>query len=427
MFHHDLISLLRQWKGAGDEIMLLGDFNENIYLVPIARSLSLEELRMGKTCQQTTGEMLPATHYQRRNPIDAVFCTAGLVCTAITLLPSRVGMGDHRFFILDLASETILGNVFPWVIPLACCLLNGASDKIRNNYSTVLNQLLNRHLMFKKMLCIDRTSNHLSPAIVQLCMNKVNMELEQFMKLVEMDSYKYKLNNIEWSPYSSGWIHQRWLLKRVQTHLSGKTCDPCNLFCECNTKGSCKNVQLYYWSKGLQSPQCKFCGVDEYTTHIARCRDSGQASMFQISVQEIYDWMAKTLGNICIAATIKLYLLSRGETLMESCIPGRNQSMLQVVKLSNRLGWDSFVEGWIITQWPPLVMPLLAYTSPCLPAKFWGCQFISRLHNLLHKQWVYRNLVIHYKGKDSLTLSDHHEILNCMEGYLLIDPETLLP
>jgi hypothetical protein len=66
--------------------------------------------------------------------------------------------------------------------------------------------------------------------------------------------------------------------------------------------------------------------------------------MFRISVQEIYDWMAKTLGDICIAATVELYLLSRGETSMESCVHGRNQGMLQVAKLSDCLGRDSFVE-----------------------------------------------------------------------------------
>jgi hypothetical protein len=72
-------------------------------------------------------------------------------------------------------------------------------------------------------------------------------------------------------------------------------------------------------------------------------------------------------------------------------------------------------------------MPFLAHTSPHLLEKLWGRQFISRLHNLLHRQWVYRNLVIHYKGKDGLTLIDHHEILNRVEGYSLINPETLLP
>jgi hypothetical protein len=34
--------------------------------------------------------------------------------------------------------------------------------------------------------------------------------------------------------------------------------------------------------------------------------------------------------------------------------------------------------------------------------------------------------MIHYKGKDGLTLSDHHEILKHVEGFLLINPETLL-
>ncbi len=126
---------------------------------------------------------------------------------AVILLPSRVGVGDHRVLVLDFASETILGKVFPWVIPLACRLLNCASDKIRNNYIAVLNQLSNRHLMFKKMLHINRARDHLSPAIVQLCMNKVDMELEQFMKSAEMDSHKYKCSNIEWSLYSSVWIH----------------------------------------------------------------------------------------------------------------------------------------------------------------------------------------------------------------------------
>jgi hypothetical protein len=46
----------------------------------------------------------------------------------------------------------------------------------------------------------------------------------------------------------------------------------------------------------------------------------------------------KTLGDICIAATLKLYLLSIRETLMESCVHGCNQGMLHVAKLSDHLG-----------------------------------------------------------------------------------------
>jgi hypothetical protein len=123
--------------------------------------------------------------------------------------------------------------------------------------------------------------------------------------------------------------------------------------------------------------------------HTARCHDPGRDSMFQISVQDIYDWIVETLHDICIAATVESYLLLRGETLMESCVHVSNQDMLLVAMTSSCLGRDSFVEGRIVNQWLSLVVPLLVCTSPHLLENSWGCQFISRFHNVIHKQWVY--------------------------------------
>jgi hypothetical protein len=57
----------------------------------------------------------------------------------------------------------------------------------------------------------------------------------------------------------------------------------------------------------------------------------------------------------------------------------------------------------------------------------WGCKFITKLHNMVHKQWIYRNSMIHFRSTDGLTIPEHHEILNQMESYSLVDPETLLP
>jgi hypothetical protein len=99
-------------------------------------------------------------------PIDAVFGTFGLVSTSVALLPIREGVGDHRVFLLGIALETIFDDVFLWVIPIASRLLNCASDKIRSNDILLLNQLAIRHLIFKKLLQIDRDSNHISPAQV---------------------------------------------------------------------------------------------------------------------------------------------------------------------------------------------------------------------------------------------------------------------
>jgi hypothetical protein len=40
MFKSDLLSLLRRWKAAGDEILLMGNFNKNVYTGNLAIALA---------------------------------------------------------------------------------------------------------------------------------------------------------------------------------------------------------------------------------------------------------------------------------------------------------------------------------------------------------------------------------------------------
>ncbi len=135
----------------------------------------------------------------------------------------------------------------------------------------------------------------------------------------------------------------------------------------------------------------------------------------------------KTLGDIGVALPVKTYLLSRGDPLMKNCCHGNIQDMLLVATTSNLLGLDSFVEGPISTQWIPMVTPFLARTSPHFLAKMWGRQLIARLHNVIHKQLICQNSIIHYKGKDRHTIPKLHDILNHVEEYSMADPKILHP
>jgi hypothetical protein len=218
-------------------VVLMDDLNKNVYLGPIVSNLRSDNLRMPEVCGKTTGVALPPTHLRGSVPIDGVFTTSGLDCLAVTLLPSRTGVGDHLVFLLNFRSSSILGDVLPKVIPASRRLLNWASDKIRFGYNRVLNQLVNRHLIFHKLLRIEQDSACVSLAQIQLCMDRVDLELEQFMRSSEIECHKYKRNNIEWSPEVGVWIHRRWLLVRVRTFLEVKTRDPRNLFQKCSRRG----------------------------------------------------------------------------------------------------------------------------------------------------------------------------------------------
>ncbi len=88
MFKADLISLLCRIKAEGDEILLMGDFNENVYTGLLAVLLMADNLRMHQLCHRTTRELLPPTHAQGSMPINAVYGTSGLTSMATALLPS---------------------------------------------------------------------------------------------------------------------------------------------------------------------------------------------------------------------------------------------------------------------------------------------------------------------------------------------------
>jgi hypothetical protein len=188
------------------------------------------------------------------------------------------------------------------------------------------------------------------------------------------------------------------------------------------------NVQLYYWSRGKQSPKCKFCGkADKYMMHICRCRDPGCDSMFQVTVKDLCLWIENTLGEQFVSATVRMYLLARGETLMIDCVHGMNPELMDMARESDCLGWDSFLEGRITSLWLALVSAMLCKSSCSLLPPSWGRQLINKLHSIVHKQWIYCNTFIHYRGTDGLTMLEHHEIINQVEEYALIDPKDLLP
>jgi hypothetical protein len=232
MFQSDLLYLFHHWKVAGDKILLLGNFNENKCTCSLATALAGDKFKMSEMCNQITGTMLLPTHICGHTPIDAVFSNAGLLGSAAALLPSRVRVGNHSMFVVDVESGSMLGNISPRVILAARHLLTCASDHIKHRYIWVLNLLLNRHLIFKKLLRIDKKCDCISLAQVQLCLNKIDLELEQFMKTAERDSHKFKRTHIEWSPRLGVWIH-RWCLARVKNFLARWTRDLCNLICAC--------------------------------------------------------------------------------------------------------------------------------------------------------------------------------------------------
>ena len=127
--------------------------------------------------------------------------------------------------------------------------------------------------------------------------------------------------------------------------------------------------------------------------------------MLQLSVRTLTTWMTDTGVDVILIDMVEEYLLAQDSKRMVDCLHVENTSYQLLAESTDRLRWDSFVEGRISTVWLEVVKPQLLAGNTYLSPQRWGRQFIEQLLQLTHKQWIFRNSRLHYKKLDGLTLT----------------------
>jgi hypothetical protein len=99
------------------------------------------------------------------------------------------------------------------------------------------------------------------------------------------------------------------------------------------------------------------------------------------------------------------YLLSCDKKWMQDCSWVEEAGLHSLAIASNRVHWDCFLEGRIAREWIVFVTPLLQGTK--MHPVTWAKTLITKLLNITHKQWLYRNSHMHYSGQEGVTLEQH--------------------
>ena len=236
IYYEQLTNQLKEWKAAGEDLLMFGDYNENVYTGRIAKRLAEEDINMTEQFQKVNSKQLPPTHIRSETAaVCAVFATEGAECLSACILPKFAGVGDHRCFILDFSSPSVLGTDFPNIVRPMARKLHCDSERIRDNYNAVLTELCDQHRIFHRLnqLAKIQDSNYLSASEFMLLFNKWDQELTELMRAAENKCNTFKHSHIPFSPEVGEWITRRWLLGRTKRFLLGKVPDPRNLFRQC--------------------------------------------------------------------------------------------------------------------------------------------------------------------------------------------------
>ena len=175
----------------------------------------------------------------------------------------------------------------------------------------------------------------------------------------------------------------------------------------------------------LPDERCPNCGRRETAVHLMLCPDEGRTKLLHENVADLATWMAsKDQTDPEILYWIPKYILMRGDKPLSEM--GFMSPQFKALAASQDLiGWREFTEGHISTHFHAIQSFHLSMSSSFLNGEDWVKQFISKLLQITHAQWIFRNILLHDKTRGYLRNKKAGEILQIINEFSEVTPEEI--
>ena len=206
-FRDDLAKQLTKWREQGERLIVCMDANENIYTKRIGKTLTdVEGLDMVEVVGAFTGKQLGATFFRGSTPIDGIWATRDIEVASACVMPCGFGIGDHRLFVVDFRTSSLIGAAPPRVIRAAARRLNTDIAHTEAKYNDKLESNFERHNIVARVVDAHRSSP--DKATVQEKLDKIDEEAKQYMVHAEKKCRRIKSGRIPFSPDAAIWIRR---------------------------------------------------------------------------------------------------------------------------------------------------------------------------------------------------------------------------
>jgi hypothetical protein len=111
LFRKHLFASIKQWRAAGERIILFMDHNEHVIDGCLGKALANKDgPALSEAIKLHTGASPGATFFQGSRLIDGIWVSSDLDISKACVLPFGFGVADHRAFILDIPTESLVGG-----------------------------------------------------------------------------------------------------------------------------------------------------------------------------------------------------------------------------------------------------------------------------------------------------------------------------
>lgn len=227
-----VVAQIKKWALAGDDVVLMTDYNDCVYTGDLPKRLSHPDIRMKCQFQSYTGEQAPFSHRsgsESTKPVCCIYATPGIVCTNAYQSSHDEGIGDHRYHICDFESTSVIGEDFPHLVRASGRKLTSNVTMKRRRYNKRLTKLSKSHKMAVRINKLEQDHDSMTNEEFDRTFNNWDEEYTDYMKSAENYCAVQQSDNMEWSPTVALWWRRRHITSDVIKFANGKISDVRNL------------------------------------------------------------------------------------------------------------------------------------------------------------------------------------------------------
>ncbi len=136
---------------------------------------------------------------------------------------------------------------------------------------------------------------------------------------------------------------------------------------------------------------CPRCGQDlEDKAHITQCPDIEAGLIWQHSLKDLEKWLRESNTAHELSAAI-IWGLQRWREPQSDILPPTGQYVYD----QTELGWDHFLDGWLVKSWRLHQEALWQSARSRRSSKRWIAELIKKLWNVSWDMWAHRNGILH--------------------------------
>ena len=196
------------WRKNNEKLIIIMEANKSTMDGPLRKMLEKEGVDLEEFSHRYYGNKPPHTFIDGKIPIDAGYKTPDLEITAFCMLSFLDSTGDHRSWLVELTTRSMLGRELLKIVRPPGRRLVSTQPRSVRRYNEMVEQKFLLHRVPERMEAVDRLPRICgtpTPSWLRSMMIKLYQQMDEIRVHAEKKCRKFLTSAAEYSPALQHW------------------------------------------------------------------------------------------------------------------------------------------------------------------------------------------------------------------------------